>query len=67
MTRLYWRINQTTIQYLEFFLQAIHLGSQSVNDVLPVFQHEVFQLLRSFHLLNFLQTKHTNSFVRKKM
>lgn len=44
-----------TLYYLEFFLQAVHLGPQGVNNVLPVFQHEVFQLLRGLHLLNVLQ------------
>lgn len=41
---------------LEFFLQAVHLGPQSVNDVLPVFQHEALQLLGVLHLLDLLQT-----------
>lgn len=41
--------------YLEFFLQAVHLGPQGVNDVLSVFKHEVFQLLGGLHQLNVLQ------------
>lgn len=42
-------------QYLEFFLQAVHLSPQGVNDVLSVFQHKALQLLGGLHLLNFLQ------------
>lgn len=41
--------------YLEFFLQAVHLSPQGVNNVLSVFKHEVFQLLGGLHLLNVLQ------------
>lgn len=41
--------------YLQSFLQTVHLGSQSVNNVLTVFEHEVLQLLRSLYLLNLLQ------------
>lgn len=50
-------------EYLEFFLQAVYLGSQSVNDVLPVLQHEALELISSLHLLNLLQKekKHTLS------
>lgn len=46
---------------LEFFLQAVNLCPQGVNDVLPVFQHEILQLLGGLHLLNVLheQQKHT--------
>lgn len=47
-------------KYLEFFLQAVHLGPEGVYDVLPVFQHEVLQLLRGLYLLNFLQREKKN-------
>lgn len=47
--------NKCIFQYFELFLQAVHLSSQGVDDVLSVFEHEVLQLLRGFHLLNVLQ------------
>lgn len=53
--------------HLEFFLQAIHLGPQGVNNVLPVFQHEVFQLLRGLHLLNVLPNDKKQREKRKKL
>lgn len=44
-------------QYLELLLQSVHLSSQGVDDVLPVFQHEVLQVLGRLHLLNVLHTE----------
>lgn len=52
-------INVFIFKYLELFLQAVYLGSQCVNDVLPVFQHEVLQLLGGLHLLDVLQRANT--------
>lgn len=59
-------ITSLTFYHLEFFLQAVHLGPQGVDNVLPVFQHEVFQLLRGLHLLNVLQNDKKQWKKRKK-
>lgn len=56
-----------SLLHLELLLQAVHLGPQGVDDVLPVHQHEVLQLLRSLHLLDVLHTNTEKSKIALKL
>ena len=46
---------KTKMPHLELLLDAIHLGAQTVHDILPVLQHERLQLLRSGDAADLLQ------------